>query len=132
MKVLRCNFAKKNSKTIFESDFDFIKKHNSTWKIDAFKYVDSTSDTLKKFSLKNWRVVKTLVGRLTRNENFGSKTVSYSSFFFLRLILFKEALNCHLWKFYCVILQKKIRKWVLQQILIFIKKHNSTWKLDAL
>ena len=58
--------------------------------------------------------MKTLVGRLIRNENFGSKTVSYSSFF-LRLILFKEALNCHLCSFYGVIFAKNFRKRVLQQ-----------------
>ena len=70
-----------------------------------------------------------LVGRLTGNENFCSKTVSNSNFF-LGFILFKEALNCHPWNFYGVILQKKFfgsefcnRVWIYKKAHFFLK----TW-----
>ena len=72
--------------------------------------------------------MKTLVGRLTRNENFGSRTVFYSSFF-LRFILFKETLNCHLWNFYGVILQKNFESEFCNQFWFFKKTqfYLKTW-----
>ena len=63
-------------------------------------------------------VVKTLVQKL-----FPSPVL------FLRLILFKEALNCHLWNFYCVFLQKK-SKVSVATIFDFYKKTQfnlKTW-----
>ena len=71
-----------------------------------------------------------LIQHLTRCENFHSKTDELWKrwledslvmktlvqklfpipVFFLRLILFEEALNCHLWGFHRVFLQKKIFK----------------------
>ena len=83
-------------------------------------FVKSELDTLKKSPFRRRRFLKTLVGRLIRNENFGSKTVSYSSLFFLRFIVFKEALCCHPWSFYRQLLQKFFfQKQILQQNLIF-------------
>ena len=94
---------------------------------------------MTQFYLKSWCVVNMLIQQLTRCKNFHSKTDELWKrwledslvlkvlvqklfsilVFFLRFILFKEALNCHLWKFYGANLQKKFRKRVLQPILIF-------------
>ena len=117
-------FCKKNFESEFCSKFWFYKK--------------------TQFNLKTWCVVKMLIQHLTSCKNFHQqndelwkrwledslvmKTLVQKLFsilvFFLRFILFEEALNCHLWNFYCLVLQKKFRKWVLQQILIFIKKNT--------
>ena len=130
LRFLPCNFAKKTFKSEFCNRIRFYKGTILLGNLMCCKNVDSTSDTLWKFYSKTddlWKrwlehslVMKTLVQKLF------SILV-----FFLTFILFKEALNCHLWGFYCVILQKKFQKRVLQERLI-LWKHNSTWKLDAL
>ena len=60
------------------------------------KIFHQQNDELWKRWLEDTFVLKTLVQKLFPIPVF-----------FLRLILFKEALNCHLWKFYGVISQKK-------------------------
>ena len=93
--------------------------------------VESEPDTLKNSTSKNWQFSKMLIGRRTRHEKFGS-TLFLRPVYFLRFIFFEEALNCHLWKFYRVFLPICFSKASFATEFDFIKKHISTWKLDAL
>ena len=129
MKFLRWNFAKKKFRKRVLQQF-FLKKtkfYLKTWCVVKMLIQHLTSCII---FINKMTSCENVVGRLTRNENFGSKTVFFLVFF-LRLILFKEAFNCHLWIFYGVILQKKSRASFATNF-DFIKKHNSTWKFDAL
>ena len=122
---------KKKLRASFATNFDFIKKSH--------------------FYLKIWCGVKMLIQHLTTCENihqqndelwkrwledsFVMKTLVQKLFsfqvFFLRLILFREALNCHRWIFYGVLLQKKIFGSEFCNRIWIYEKHTSSWKLDA-
>ena len=129
MKFLRWNFAKKNFRKRVLQQIFFLEK--------------------TQFYLKTWCVVKMLIQNLTRCKNFHSKTDDLwkrwledslvmktlvqklfpNPVFFLKLILFKEALNCHLWGFYRVILQKKNSKASFAREVDFMKAqfYLETW-----
>ena len=133
MRFLPCNFAKKKIQKRFLHHILILQQKTQ-------------------FYLKTWCVVKMLIQHLTRCKNVHSKTHEVwkclledslvmktlvrklFSFldFFPRFTLFKEALNCRLWGFYRVIFKKEFSESSFATEFEFIKKHTSSWKLDAL